>query len=62
MTDDEPNAAGQSTANAAADCLMAFASLSWDAPAAGFRVKQVCHGGQRLRLIEFSEEFVETDW
>ncbi len=47
---------------APAECLIELASLRWQSPATGLRVKEVCRGSQRLRLIEFSEAFVEADW
>jgi quercetin dioxygenase-like cupin family protein len=39
-----------------------LASMPWQAPAAGVRVKAVRQGGKQLRLVEFSREFVEPDW
>jgi hypothetical protein len=39
-----------------------FTSMPWETPAPGVRVKQVLRGDRRIRLIEFSEEFVEADW
>ena len=42
--------------------LIEFTAMQWESPAAGIRVKDVLIGDHRIRLIEFSEEFVETDW
>lgn len=39
-----------------------FESMVWDAPAAGVRQKVVVQGRTRLRLLEFSDNFVELDW
>src|SRR5262245_12357835 len=39
-----------------------FSDLPWDAPAHGMRVKSVVQGDKKLRLVEFSLEFVEKDW
>ncbi len=37
-------------------------SMPWQAPAPGVRFKAYEHDGQRLRLAEFTKEFVEADW
>ena len=37
-------------------------SMPWQAPAPGIRFKAYEHNGQRLRLAEFTKEFVEADW
>jgi len=42
--------------------LIEFTTIPWESRATGVRLKQVQRGDQRIRLIEFSEEFVETDW
>ncbi len=39
-----------------------FKTMSWDSPAAGVRFKAYEHNGRRLRLAEFTREFVEPDW
>jgi len=39
-----------------------FESLSWESPMKGVRFKSYEHAGRRLRLVEFSKEFVEPDW
>ena len=39
-----------------------FETMPWVAPAAGVRFKAYEHSGRRLRLVEFTREFVEPDW
>jgi ethanolamine utilization protein EutQ (cupin superfamily) len=39
-----------------------FEALPWDAPAAGVKFKAYEHNGRRLRLAEFTREFIEPDW
>lgn len=39
-----------------------FESMQWQEPAAGVQVKVCEKDGKRLRLAEFSKEFVEADW
>ena len=39
-----------------------FKVMPWDAPAAGVRFKAHEQNGRRLRLAEFTREFVERDW
>jgi len=39
-----------------------FESLPWEAPAPGVRCKKCERPGRRLRLVEFTKEFVEADW
>ena len=39
-----------------------FESMPWETPAAGVRFKARERGGKKLRLVEFSREFVELDW
>ncbi len=39
-----------------------FESMAWESPAVGVRFKAYEQGGKRLRLVEFSKEFVEPDW
>ena len=39
-----------------------FESMKWQTPAAGVRFKAYEQGGRKLRLVEFSKEFVEQDW
>lgn len=39
-----------------------FETMPWQTPAAGIRFKAYEHNGRRLRLAEFTREFVEADW
>jgi len=39
-----------------------FKSMAWETPARGARFKAFEQGGRKLRLVEFSKEFVEPDW
>ncbi len=39
-----------------------FAELSWDESNVGIRSKAVVRNGKKLRLVEFTSEFVEYDW
>jgi len=39
-----------------------FRMMPWDAPAVGVRFKAYEQGGRKLRLAEFTREFVEADW
>ena len=39
-----------------------FAELAWDETSPGVRFKAVTRDGRKLRLVEFSSEFVEVDW
>lgn len=39
-----------------------FKVLPWDSPAVGVRFKAYEQNGKRLRLAEFTREFVELDW
>ena len=39
-----------------------FAELHWVDAAPGARFKAIDRDGSRLRLLEFTEQFVETDW
>lgn len=39
-----------------------FESMSWESPAPGVRQKAFSRNGQKMRLVEFSEEFLEPDW
>ena len=43
-------------------CRIDFESMAWESPAAGVRFKAYEQGGRKLRLAEFSKEFVEPDW
>ena len=39
-----------------------FESMEWEVPADGVRFKAYEQGGRKLRLVEFTKEFVEVDW
>ncbi|MCX5645382.1 MAG: DUF3795 domain-containing protein [Phycisphaerae bacterium] len=39
-----------------------FDSIPWESPAPGVRFKKCERQDRRLRLVEFTKEFVETDW
>lgn len=39
-----------------------FESMRWEQPATGMRVKAYEQDGQRLRLVEFTRDFVEPEW
>ena len=39
-----------------------FAAIPWEAPAPGVRFKAMIRGNQRLRLVEFTNQFVEDEW
>jgi len=39
-----------------------FESVPWETPMAGVRFKAYEKGGRKLRLVEFTKEFVERDW
>jgi quercetin dioxygenase-like cupin family protein len=39
-----------------------FEGMAWESPMAGVRFKAYEESGRKLRLVEFSKEFVETDW
>jgi len=39
-----------------------FESMPWKTPAAGVRFKAYERGSRKLRLAEFTREFVEPDW
>ena len=42
--------------------LVQFDKLPWNEPALGIRYKIFTSGNQQIRLLEFSEGFVEHDW
>ena len=42
--------------------LVEFDKLSWNEPAPGVRSKSFIRDNQQIRLVEFSEGFVEPDW
>lgn len=39
-----------------------FDDLNWQVSSAGARSKVFCKGSKQLRLVEFTSEFVESDW
>jgi quercetin dioxygenase-like cupin family protein len=39
-----------------------FESMRWQSPAPGVRFKECERNGSRLRLTEFTKEFIEPDW
>ena len=39
-----------------------FDSLEWQSPIHGARFKAFRNGTKQLRLVEFTNEFIETDW
>ena len=39
-----------------------FNGIDWEIPAQGVRHKVSVKEGRRLRLVEFSDSFVEADW
>lgn len=39
-----------------------FKTTPWETPAVGVRFKAYEQGGRKLRLAEFTKEFVEADW
>ena len=42
--------------------LVEFDKLTWSEPATGVRTKTFVSGNQQIRLVEFSEGFIEPDW
>jgi quercetin dioxygenase-like cupin family protein len=41
---------------------VSFESMPWESPAPGVRFKACEHNGSRLRLVEFTKDFIEPDW
>ena len=39
-----------------------FDSMVWETPTVGVKFKAYQQGGRKLRLAEFTKEFVEPDW
>ena len=39
-----------------------FESMEWESPAEGVKFKAFQQNNKKLRLVEFSKEFVEPDW
>jgi len=44
------------------DFKLSFAALNWISAAPGARFKAVERDDRRIRLLEFTREFVEADW
>jgi len=42
--------------------LVEFDSIPWTEPAKGMREKRFANGNQQIRIVEFSDGFVEPDW
>ena len=42
--------------------LVDFENMEWNEPAVGVRFKTFANVNQQIRLVEFSEGFVEPDW
>ena len=43
-------------------CKVDFATLDWESPMHSVRFKAHEQGRRKLRLVEFSRDFVEPDW
>jgi len=43
-------------------CKINFETMQWESPAVGVRFKAYEQGSKKLRLVEFTKEFVEPDW
>jgi ethanolamine utilization protein EutQ (cupin superfamily) len=43
-------------------CKVNFTSISWQTPSVGVRFKTYKENGKQLRLVEFTQEFIESDW
>ena len=39
-----------------------FESMEWESPVDGVRFKAYDQDGKKLRIVEFTKEFVEPDW
>lgn len=39
-----------------------FSEIPWERPAPGVRFKAVSRDGRKLRLVEFTSDFLEPDW
>jgi len=44
------------------DHLVDFESIPWEQPAPGVRFKASVHHRKRIRIVEFTDQFVEPDW
>jgi quercetin dioxygenase-like cupin family protein len=43
-------------------CKIDFTSIPWEIPAKGARFKAYKQNGKQVRLVEFTDELVETNW
>ena len=43
-------------------CIVDFENMEWNESVKGLRYKCYINGSQQIRLVEFSEGFVESDW
>ena len=43
-------------------CKIDFTSIPWETPAEGVRFKAYRQNGKQVRLVEFTDKFVENDW
>jgi ethanolamine utilization protein EutQ (cupin superfamily) len=43
-------------------CKIDFTSMPWEKPADGIRFKGYEQEGKQIRLVEFTDMFVEPDW
>lgn len=43
-------------------CKIDFNSIPWEIPADCVRFKAYKQNGKQVRLVEFTDQFVETDW
>jgi ethanolamine utilization protein EutQ (cupin superfamily) len=39
-----------------------FSEIPWESPGVGVRFKAFTRNGKRIRLVEFTNEFIEEDW
>ncbi len=44
------------------DYLIDFKNMDWETPATGVRYKAYIRNNHKIRLAEFTEEFIEADW
>ncbi len=44
------------------DYLIDFKAMAWESTKPGIRQKSFHKDGQRIRLIEFSDGFIEAEW
>ncbi len=43
-------------------CKIDFTSIPWETPADGVRFKAYKQDGKQVRLVEFTDKFIEADW